>query len=194
MTDALKNRRLAWRLTLAAAAMCGFGYLLVPLYEVYCQATGFNGTTGRRLDYGEAVARKEDAGRTVTVEFVANTNGTLPWEFRPETARLRVHPGQLVLTRFHAHNLAHVAIVGQAIPSVTPNQAAPYFHKIECFCFSRQPLGPGEGKELPLQFLVDPELPKDITTLTLSYTFFETPGIQADEDSRPKPVGVLARR
>ncbi|MDD5248347.1 MAG: cytochrome c oxidase assembly protein [Rhodocyclaceae bacterium] len=188
MTTPANNRRLAWKLAFFAMAMIGFGYLLVPLYQVYCTRTGFNGTTGR-IDYGDAVKRKVDTARWVTVEFVANVSGNLPWEFHPEVVRLKVHPGDLVLTRFHARNLGNAAIVGQAIPNVTPGEAAPYFHKIECFCFSQQPLAPGEGKDLPLQFQVDPQLPTTIGTLTLSYTFFEAPGVRADR----RPAGDAAR-
>lgn len=187
------SRRLGWKLAIAAMAMFCFGYLLVPLYQVYCKITGFNGTTSR-IDYGDAVKRKVDLTRLVTVEFVANTNGSLPWEFRPERPRMQVHPGELALAKFHARNIANIDIVGQAIPSVTPGQAAPYFHKVECFCFSRQPLAPGEGKDLPLQFLVDTDLPKDIDTLTLSYTFFKAPRVQTvDRDEAGRPYS-LARR
>ena len=181
------NRRLGWKLAVISMAMFGFGYLLVPLYQVYCQYTGLNGTTNR-IDYGVAVAHKVDAARWVTVEFVANTNGSLPWEFQPELPRVRVHPGDLVLAKFQARNIGNIAIVGQAIPSVTPSQAAPYFHKIECFCFSRQPLEPGEGKVLPLQFQVDNDLPAGIDTLTLSYTFFEAPPARND-----RRVGIAAK-
>ena len=196
MTNALPqaaNRRLGWKLAIAAMLMFGFGYLLVPLYQVYCKITGFNGTTSS-IGYGDAVKRKVDLTRLVTVEFVANTNGSLPWEFRPELPRVQVHPGELVLAKFHARNMANIDIVGQAIPSVTPAQAASYFHKVECFCFSRQPLAPGEGKDLPLQFLVDADLPKGIDTLTLSYTFFEAPPVQTvKRDGAVRPYSLAQR-
>lgn len=177
---AADNGRLARRLAMAAIAMIAFGFLLVPLYRVYCQVTGQNDTTIRRIALRDAAQQKVDADRWVTVEFVATTSGTLPWEFRPETQRLRVHPGDLVLTRFHARNIGGAAIVGQAIPNITPGGAAAHFHKIECFCFNRQPLAPGEAKDLPLQFQVDADLPRDIGTLTLAYTFFEVPGSRAE--------------
>lgn len=169
-----QNRRLAWKLAGGAVLMLGFGYLLVPLYEVYCKYTGFQGIT-TRIDFGAAAMQSVDRSRWVNVEFIANTQGSLPWEFRPEFTRLRVHPGELVLTRFYARNLGNQAIDGQAIPSVTPGEAAAHFHKIECFCFSHQALQPGEAKNLPLQFQVDPALPKGIETLTLAYTFFVLP-------------------
>lgn len=170
------NSRLARKLAIVAVTMIGFGFLLVPLYRVYCRVTGENDTTGSRIAYGVAARQKVDTARWVTVEFVATTSGTLPWQFSPESPRLRVHPGDLVLTRFHAHNVGNRAIVGQAIPTIAPAEAAEHFHKIECFCFRHQPLAPGEAKEMPLEFQVDRQLPPDITTLTLAYTFFEVPG------------------
>lgn len=169
------NRHLPWRLACGALLMFGFGYLLVPLYRVYCNYTGFNGST-MRIEARQAQAKGVDTSRWVTVEFAANTAAGFPWEFHPEVPSLRVHPGQLVLARYQARNVGQAALVGQAVPSVTPGQAAPYFRKIECFCFSRQAIGPGEVRQLPVQFQVDPGLPADITTLTLSYTFFELPG------------------
>lgn len=172
------NRRLGWKLAAGSLLMFGFGYLLVPLYQVYCQYTGFNGTTAR-VDLGQAVAQGVDRNRWVTVEFAANTSADLPWDFRPEVTSLRVHPGEMVVALFQARNLGSRAIVGQAVPSVTPSQAASHFRKIECFCFSRQPLAPGEMLRLPVQFQVDSNLPVEIGTLTLSYTFFESPGIRA---------------
>ena len=169
------NRQLPWRLAAGALLMFGFGYLLVPLYRVYCDYTGFNGST-MRIEAKQAQAKGVDTQRWVTVEFAANTAAGLPWEFRPEVPRLRVHPGQMVLARYQAHNLAQAALVGQAVPSVTPSAAAAYFRKIECFCFSRQSISSGEARQLPVQFQVDPALPATINTLTLSYTFFELPG------------------
>ena len=177
----LNSRRLGLKLALVAVAMFGFGFALVPLYRVYCQLTGFNGGTDR-IAAREALTRVVDAERLVVVEFVANTSDSLPWEFRPNITRVSVHPGQLVLAHFHARNLSDNAIIGQAVPSVTPNQAAPYFHKVECFCFTRQPLAPGEGKDMPVQFVVDPDLPPGIGTLTLSYTFFSVPGVMVRRD------------
>lgn len=181
------NRRLGWKLAAGAALMFGFGYLLVPLYQVYCQYTGFNGTTAR-IDLGQAVTQGVDRTRWVTVEFAANTSADLPWDFRPELTSLRVHPGEMIVAQFQARNLGSRTIVGQAVPSVTPSQAAAHFRKIECFCFSRQPLAPGEALKLPVQFQVDSNLPPEIGTLTLSYTFFESPGIRAaGPEARGKP-------
>ncbi len=182
MTPAADNRRFARKLAIVALAMIAFSFLLVPLYRVYCVVTGSNDATVRRIAYGDAVKQQVDTSRWVTVEFVATTSGTLPWEFRPETPRLKVHPGDMVLTRFRARNIGNRAIVGQATFNITPGEAAGHFHKIECFCFSHQPLGPGEAKDMPLQFQVDPKLPADISTLTLAYTFFEVPGTQTDDE------------
>lgn len=169
------NRRLALRLALGALLMAGFGYLLVPIYRVFCEYTGFNGTTAR-IDLGRAATQGVDRTRWVTVEFAANTGAGLPWDFRPEVASLRVHPGEMVVARFEARNRGTREIVGQAVPSVTPGRAASHFRKIECFCFSRQPLAPGQTQTLPVQFQVASDLPPGIATLTLSYTFFELPG------------------
>lgn len=168
----LANRRLGWKLAAAAVAMIGFGYLLVPLYQSYCRMTGVNGTTGS-IDYGAALRHKPDTSRWVTVQFVTATAGSLPWEFTSEVATLRVHPGELVTTNFHARNLGNVAMIGQAVPSVTPGPAAPYFYSVDGLCTSGQALAPGEGKQLPLQFIVDPELPREIATVTLSVAFFD---------------------
>lgn len=174
-TLAAGNRRLAWQLALGALLMAGFGYLLVPIYRVFCEYTGFNGTTAR-IDLGQAATQGIDRTRWVTVEFAANTSADLPWDFRPEVASLRVHPGEMVVAKFEARNRGNREIVGQAVPSVTPGRAASHFRKIECFCFSRQPLAPGQALVLPVQFQVDSDLPPGIATLTLSYTFFELPG------------------
>ncbi|MBI4692565.1 MAG: cytochrome c oxidase assembly protein [Gammaproteobacteria bacterium] len=168
------NRKLSLKLALGAVAMFGFGYALVPLYDVYCKVTGLNGKTDR-IGLEQALTKKIDRERWVNVEFVANTAGTLPWDFRPDVTRVRVHPGEITQALFAARNTSNAAIVGQAVPSVTPSEASLYFHKTECFCFTRQPLAPGEAKEMPVRFVIDPELPARIGTVTLSYMFFSVP-------------------
>ena len=175
------TRGLVARLTLVAVGMFGFGFALVPLYDVFCDLTGINGKTGR-LDQASAEATQVDESRWVTVEFVANVSSGLPWTFRPEERRIRVHPGEVAETVFFARNATSVDGVGQAVPSVAPSLAAKYFSKTECFCFSQQPLNAGELKEMPVKFIVDPRLPKDITTITLAYTFFESkqPAVEAE--------------
>lgn len=180
----IRNRRLAWKLALAALTMSSVGLAAVPLYQNVCRTTGLSGATPH-IDYSAALAHKTDTARWVTVEFVANTAADLPWEFRPEVVSLRVHPGELVTTRFRARNLGRAAMVGQAVPSVTPGQAAPYFYNVDGICETRQPLAPGEAKELPLQFVVDPRLPPSVGTLTLSLAFFEAPGRAVALDQAP---------
>jgi cytochrome c oxidase assembly protein subunit 11 len=173
------SRRLGWRLAFGALLMFGFGYAMVPVYRVVCELTGFNGAT-TRIDGETARAQRVDGGRTITVEFLAATSSDLAWEFHPDVASVRVRPGQVVVATYSARNISGRPVVGQAVPSVTPHAAAPYFHKIECFCFTRQPLAPGESKTLPVQFVVDAGLPGEIATLTLSYTFFNQPTIRAN--------------
>jgi cytochrome c oxidase assembly protein subunit 11 len=167
------NGRSFTRIALVAVAMFGFGYLLVPLYDVFCEITGLNGKTGR-VDEVEVAARYEpDLSRTVTVQFVANNNLGMPWEFGPSVGSMQVHPGKVYATAFIARNPTARNMIGQAVPSVAPGKASRYFNKTECFCFDQQPLAAGESKEMPLRFIVDPNLPRDVTTLTLAYTVFD---------------------
>jgi cytochrome c oxidase assembly protein subunit 11 len=165
------NRRLVGRLALAVVAMFGFGFALAPLYDVLCQITGLNGKTNNGAV--AAVAGGVDAERTVTVEFVAEVNESAPWQFGPQVVRMEVHPGEFYHTSYFAKNLTGEPLVGQAIPSVAPGAAARYFQKIECFCFARQAFGPGEGRDMPVTFRLDPAISPDISTVTLSYTFFK---------------------
>ena len=167
---AAANRRMVRRLLLVTAAMFGFGFALVPLYDVLCQVTGLNGKTSGRVAVVEPM--RVDESRTVTVEFVASLNLGAPWEFAPQVTRMQVHPGQFYQTHFWAKNLANQPMTGQAIPSISPGLAASHFQKIECFCFNRQLFQAGEGKEMPVTFRIDPQLPADVRTVTLSYTFF----------------------
>lgn len=169
-TKAVANRRLVRRLLLLTAGMFAFGFLMIPFYDVLCKVTGLNGKTGGRVAVVEPV--KVDEARTVTVEFVASLNLGAPWEFAPKVARMQVHPGQFYQTHFWAKNLADQPMTGQAIPSVSPGLAASHFQKIECFCFNRQLFQANEGKEMPVTFRIDPNLPADVRTVTLSYTFF----------------------
>ena len=164
------NRRLVKRLLLIAVAMFGFGFAMVPIYDVLCQVTGLNGKTGGRVAAVESAA--VDETRTVTVEFVASLNVGAPWEFAPRVSRMQVHPGQYYQTYYFARNLTSHPLVAQAVPSVTPGLAARHFQKIECFCFTRQKFQPGEGREMPVTFRIDSDLPPDVHTVTLSYTFF----------------------
>ncbi|MEN8107114.1 MAG: cytochrome c oxidase assembly protein [Pseudomonadota bacterium] len=167
------NRSVVKRLAVVVLAMFGFGFALVPLYDVFCEVTGINGKTGR-IAAEEALSQKVDDTRLVTVEFLASVNSELPWEFRPMVRKVRVHPGEVTEVKYFASNKAGNSVAGQAIPSLSPGLAAKYFNKTECFCFTRQTLGPNEGKEMPLRFVVDPELPEEIRTVSLSYTFYPT--------------------
>ena len=175
------NRRVVKRLGLSAVLMFGFGFALVPLYDVFCDITGINGKTGR-IEQEAALSQEIDENRLVTVEFLATVNSKLPWEFKPMIRRIRVHPGEVTEVNYFARNKTDRLVAGQAIPSLAPGLAAKYFNKTECFCFSRQTLQPGESKEMPLRFVVDPQLPEEIRTVSLSYTFFpagdETQGIE----------------
>lgn len=176
MAGADRNQRSVRHIVLVAAAMFGFGYLLVPLYNVFCEITGLNGKTGRIEEAEVAASYRPDPSRTVTIQFVASNSAGMPWNFRPAVATMAVHPGQLYATYFVAANHTGRRMVAQAIPSMAPTLAARYFNKTECFCFNQQPLEAGEEKEMPLRFIVDPRLPKDIKTLTLVYSLFEVTG------------------
>lgn len=176
------------RLVLAALAMFGFGYALVPMYNVACDVLGLNGRAEglNRAAVVEPVGAggSVDLDRTVTVEFVGSAGQGLEWDFRPNVARMEVHPGELVETTYRAHNRADRTVVGQAVPSVAPGSAARHFTKMECFCFTRQPLAAGESKDLLVRFRVDPKLDPSVRTLTLSYTFFDT------GEKAPAPEGA----
>lgn len=175
MTDEVRDKaigRSLRRLWLVTLAMFGFGFAMVPFYDVFCEWTGLNGRTAS----GPAASAEfaVDEQRLVTVEFIASVNQNLPWEFRPEVARMQVHPGQAYTTRFFARNRKDEAMVGHAVPSVAPGVAARHFQKTECFCFTEQRFEAEEGRWMPVRFVVDPELPGKIEVVTLSYTFFDT--------------------
>lgn len=162
------NRRLLVKLAVIVVAMFGFGFALVPFYDKICQVTGL-----REIDQADEVRNTQvDYTRTVRVEFDANVR-QLPWTFQPAETLRSVHPGEVTQIVYDVANLTGRRIVGQAIPSYGPQQAAQYFHKLDCFCFKRQVLEPGEHRAMPVVFVLDPKLPKDIGTITLSYTFFE---------------------
>ena len=168
------NRTTVRKLLWVVAGMFGFVFLMVPMYDVLCEITGLQGKTSNEA--AEVSAIEVDESRLVTVEFVANLNIGLPWEFRPKVTSMKVHPGKTYKTSFYAENAAGRQIVGQAVPSVAPGTAARYFMKTECFCFTEQKFNPGEGRDMPLLFMLDPDLPEDVVRVTLSYTFFEKSG------------------
>lgn len=173
------NERLALKLAAVAIGMFGFGYALVPLYEVVCEYTGLGGRTGS-ISADEAESLGVDRDRQVVVEFDTNVNGSLPWSFASLQRRVTVHPGAITEVHFVVENTANRAVVGQAVPSVAPAKASPYFNKTECFCFTQQTLAPGERREMPVRFVVDTDLPAGVNTVTLSYTFFEAPDAVAE--------------
>ncbi len=180
------NRRLLGRLVVVAALMFGFGYALVPLYRAICDALGVNvlslsdqnKRSGNWLGQGAtaAVARNTqvDRSRTITIEFDANSRG--PWDFKPALRSLQVHPGEMATVMYEFRNVQNRTMAAQAIPSYAPMQAGAHFNKLECFCFNEYKLAPGESRTWPVVFVVDPKLPRDVTTITLSYTFFEVGG------------------
>jgi cytochrome c oxidase assembly protein subunit 11 len=165
------NRKLLAKLLVIAVAMFGFGYGLVPFYDRICEATGLREIA--RAD--EPKNTQVDATRAVRIELDSNVR-KLPWTFRPLETVVRVHPGELRQVVYEIVNTTDRPITGQAIPSYGPQHASQYFRKLECFCFAKQTLAPGERRQMPVVFVVDPSLPKDIATITLSYTFFEVEG------------------
>ncbi|MFO1353069.1 MAG: cytochrome c oxidase assembly protein [Gammaproteobacteria bacterium] len=165
------NRRTVRWLILAVGVMFGFSFAMVPLYVVYCKLTGTGAYATNAASFKDT-RLAQAAERIVTVEFVASLNNFAPWEFRPAVAKMEVHPGEFYRTSFHAKNLDATARIGQAIPSIAPIQAAAYLQKLECFCFSQQSFAPGEVKDMPVVFRIDPALDPTITTVTLSYTFY----------------------
>jgi len=165
------NRGLLLKFALVTAIMFAFGYLLVPFYDQLCRATGL-----RDLDRSDDIANTQiDANRTVRLELDANVN-RLPWRFRPETPIVNVHPGELMNLVYVVENTSDRPMIGQAVPSYGPALAAAYFKKLECFCFTTQSFGPHETRRMPVVFVIDTKLPRDVATITLSYTFFEVEG------------------
>ena len=184
------NRPLVLRLFLGTVLMFGFGFLLVPLYDVFCEVTGLNGKVLNRGELQQPVA--VDNQRQVRVQFLAVRNEAMPWRFKPEQWQLTVHPGEMKQTAYIAFNPTRVGMVGQAVPSVAPSEAAEYLHKVNCFCFEQQPLAAGEERKMPLLFVVDPGLPAHISTITLSYTLFDiTPESRSVVDMAAEPARSL---
>lgn len=168
MSNAPANSRMLKKLAVIAVGMFGFGFALVPFYNAVCEASGINKGGEQELAKNTQV----DTSRTIRVELDASLNGNMPWKFAPLQDVVEVHPGQLMQVEYKAVNDSDVPITGQAVPSYGPALAVKYFKKIECFCFSKQVLQPHESKLMPVLFVIDPSLPKDVRTITLSYTFF----------------------
>jgi len=190
-----ENRRMVGKLAVVAAGMFAFGYALIPIYRHVCEALGINIlAVGERQVPGASSAKPNtqvDTSRTITVEFDANARG--PWHFKPAQASIRVHPGELATVVYEFQNVQDRRMAAQAIPSYAPRNAAAHFNKLECFCFNQYTLEPGEKKQWPVAFVIDPRLPKDVTTITLSYTFFEVGGKTPPAPQAVAPLGAGGR-
>ena len=183
------NRTLLVKLCVIVIAMFGFGYAMVPFYDMICEATGL-----RNIATADEMRNTQiDAARSVRIELDSNIR-TLPWTFRPLEIVVNVHPGEVRQVVYEISNRTDRAMTGQAIPSYGPRDAAQYFRKLECFCFTKQVLQPGETRQMPVVFVVDPSLPKDVGTITLSYTFFEVEGakplVERRAPDNPRPPFV----
>lgn len=166
-----QNRRLSTRLAIVAVAMFGFGFALVPFYDQICAALGVNS-----LEQPAAVVNSQvDLSREVVIELDSNAHN-LPWRFRPLVSHVKVHPGELKTVEYEIVNVREAPVTGQAVPSYGPQHAGEYFKKIECFCFTQQTLAAGETRRMPVTFVIDPKLPASVSTIAVSYTFFEVPG------------------
>jgi cytochrome c oxidase assembly protein subunit 11 len=165
------NRNMTWKLLAIAAGSFGFGFALVPLYNVLCSVTGY-GDQAKLLEKVTAIEHP-DVNRTVTVEFLTDVASAGEWNFRPLQRRIQVHPGALYTAQFYAHNLTGRDSVAQAVPNISPSEVAAYFHKTECFCFSPQHFNLNEERNMPVRFIIDPALPSHIDLITLAYTFFD---------------------
>ena len=166
-----ENRRLSTRLAIVAVAMFGFGFALVPFYNQICAALGVNSI----LQRDEPLNSQVDSTRTITIELDSNTHD-LPWRFRPLVNHISVHPGELATVEYEVVNVRGAPVTGQAVPSYGPQYAGEYFKKLDCFCFTQQTLAAGETRRMPVTFVVDPKLPRDINSIAVSYTFFEVAG------------------
>jgi len=166
------NRKLVRGLLIMTAGAFAFGWALIPLYDVLCRAAGIGNAEAKS---GKSVVREAlDPNREITIEFLAEPASVGSFDFRPKVASMRIHPGKLYDALFYAKNLTQNASVAQAVPSISPSGTAKYFHKTECFCFSPQTFAAGEGRDMPVRFIVDPELPGNVDKLTLAYTFYDT--------------------
>ena len=177
MVSTQANQQTLVKLLVVAVLMFGFGYAMVPFYRAICDALGLNSVAK-----ADVVANTQvDAGRLLTIEFDTNLRNNLPWTFTAVEKSVRVHPGALTQVTFEVRNSSDRAVTGQAIPSFGPQLAGRYFKKLDCFCFTQQTLAPGEVRRMPVAFVIEPGMPEDVNTVTLSYTFFEVEGKKAKE-------------
>ncbi|NUW74597.1 cytochrome c oxidase assembly protein [Vibrio mediterranei] len=182
------NKKLVTWLSVAVIGMFGFGFALVPLYDIMCEALGINGKTNT-VSAVQPVGMRADISRTIRVEFMAHINPDMPWTFKPKTIYLDVHPGEVIQTAYLAKNNASQSLIGQAVPSVSPGTGAAYFNKIECFCFNHQPLDANGEAEMPLIFYIEPDIPESIHTLTLSYTLYNITSNASVQDAVERSKG-----
>jgi cytochrome c oxidase assembly protein subunit 11 len=185
-----ENIKMVGKLAIITMGMFAFGYALVPIYKAICEVTGINILALGEKDIPGAKSKilantQVDKTRTITVEFDANSRG--PWDFKPAQRSIQVHPGELATVMYEFQNIQNRRMAAQAIPSYAPKQASAHFNKLECFCFNQYILEPGEKKTWPVAFIIDPKLSKDVTTITLSYTFFEVGG-----KTPPAPASTTA--
>jgi cytochrome c oxidase assembly protein subunit 11 len=194
-----ENFKMVGKLAVVTLMMFAFGYALVPIYKAICEMTGVNILALGERDIPGAKTKlaantQVDTSRTITIEFDANSRG--PWDFKPAQRSIQVHPGELTTVMYEFQNIQNRRMSAQAIPSYAPKQASAHFNKLECFCFNQYTLEPGEKKSWPVAFVIDPKLSKDVTTITLSYTFFEvggkTPAAPSDKTAVAPSVVDLA--
>ena len=192
----MAHRKVVGGLTLVAIGMFGFGFALVPLYNLICDTFGLNGKftdveqgtvdVAQQVKRAEGIQKRQDLNREVTVEFFSSLNQNLQWDFKPIQKKVKIHPGKITKVKYYAKNKTGHQVIAQAIPSISPGQANKYFTKMECFCFKQQTFKPGEEKEMALVFVVDPDLPKNISTISLAYTFFDTQNRQTANEQQHK--------
>jgi cytochrome c oxidase assembly protein subunit 11 len=168
------NQRLALRLGLVALFFVGFGFAMVPMYDAFCKLTGLNGKTNATPMVADQNTQV-DLTRSVKIEFLSQTMPGVGLQFKPAQFDMRVHPGEVSHMDYTVTNTSNKVFVGQAVPSVTPAQATRYFEKLACFCFTQQTFQPGETRTMPVVFVVNPKMDRDLGTVTLSYAFFEAP-------------------
>lgn len=189
-----ENLKIVGKLGVITLGMFAFGYALVPIYRAICEATGINilALSERQVPGIKSTLpanTQVDRSRTIVVEFDTNVRG--PWDFKPMVRSMEVHPGELATVMYEFQNIQNREMSAQAIPSYAPKQSGRHFNKLECFCFTQYTLGPGEKKEWPVAFVIDPRISKDVTTITLSYTFFEVGGRTPAAPSASAPIKLL---
>lgn len=184
MPQKAARKRSLWEMSVFTLAMFGFGFAFAPLYSALCELTGLNGRSDSML-VASTLRETPDLSRTVSVQFLTVVNGGREWQFRPEQSEIKLHPGQFATVNFVAENMLDKDVVGQAVPAVTPGKAAKHVKKTECFCFNQQAFKAREKKIMPVRLMLDPDLPKDLNTVTLSYTFFDVTEL-AQQSAKPR--------